>query len=80
MIYDTSVCHKDYSFIKVRFGIMKDIAARLNTFLKLFLIDAPMVSFLSYVLEMSLLIHNRDLSEYVIPYRSFVESFTINYR
>ena len=49
--YDTLVRHKDDSFMKVKFLIMKDIAAMLNTYLKLFQTDAPMVPFLSDVLE-----------------------------
>lgn len=37
--------------MKVKFHIMKDIAAMLNTLLKLFQTDAPVVPFLSDVLE-----------------------------
>ena len=35
----------------------------------------PFGGFLLTVGSTTLLLHNRDLSEYVIPYRSFAESF-----
>ena len=49
--YDALAIHHKDSFMPVKFQIFKDIAGKMNLYLKLFQTDSPMIPFLSDVLE-----------------------------
>ena len=52
--YDTLVQYQNDAFMLVKFNVFKELAARLNIFLKVFQTDSPMVTFMSDVLEATL--------------------------